>query len=90
MKTLVILSVLALGQFSSVFAAEYSNFPTITEKTQTIEACQSFVAEQSAKYGARVLKSSCDVVRERTAGGSSNHGAPDNISIKATVIIDTL
>ena len=89
MKTLTILSVLALGQFSSAFAAEYFNFPTIIEKTQSIQTCQTFVTEQNAKYGARVLKSSCDVVRERTNAASSNHASPDKVSFQATVVIDT-
>lgn len=70
----------------------YSNFPTISSEFKAKEACQSWLAEKTAKYGERVISaaSGCSSVKERAFSSGSSHAPSYRTKIVGTVILDTL
>ena len=93
MKSLLTVALIASGiaASGSAFAEKFSNFPTISDKFQSSESCQVFVAEKTAKYGARVLSASCQAVVERSLNDTGSIHAPTMVkSVVGTVILDTI
>lgn len=84
---------LSLVVSSVAMAADsYSNFPTISSEFKSSEACASWMAEKTAKYGERIIASAsgCSVERERVMGSGSIKAPQYKKIVVGKVVLDTL